>query len=202
MGKATRRKTRIVEPPESDDPLGELMKVYTTNIKVKAFIYIPFAILGAGMLFYALIQRTETIPNIVIGVSGGVLFFLNSVFMGCQLWNVGKQLELHRRGVRLSRFGMKKDMRWKQIVQIEVVRTAVGTEALGLIDTTTVSDDEHSPVKGDGLHVTIHDVDGRTIELGHSFMQIVDDPIKLIANLRKGAKLTKDMERYAGQGML
>jgi hypothetical protein len=101
------------------------------------------------------------------------------------VFNVGRRLELRRRGIRFVEAGVETELFWDEIVDIEVNRT--DDTDMGLVSVETRSSNAvapSGPLTKTEWQVTIHAADGRSIQLNRMFMRMVPDPKELISNLR------------------
>ena len=101
------------------------------------------------------------------------------------VFNVGRRLELRRRGLRFVEAGVETELLWSDIVAVDVNRT--DDTYLGVASVERRSSDAVSPsgpLTKTEWHVTIHTRDGRSVRLSRMFMRMVPDPKKLVSHLR------------------
>jgi hypothetical protein len=164
------------------DPLGELVKKYHVTLASVLVVSGAVAVVGLGVLAYALIRDPWSpgfaLVGIVVLLCAGVLLVMN-------VFNVGRRLELRKRGLRFVEAGVETELFWDEIVDVEVNRT--DDTNLGL---ATVQKRSSDAVRPSGLltktewQVTIHTRDGRSVRLSRMFLRMVPDPKELISNLR------------------
>jgi hypothetical protein len=110
--------------------------------------------------------------------------------LGMNIFNLGRRLELRKRGVRFVESGIVTDFFWDEIANVEVNRT--DDTYLGVATVRRHSGDASSlsgPLTKTEWDVTIRGRDGRTIRLRPMFLRTVPDPRKLISQLRLRAGL-------------
>ncbi len=199
MPRTHHKTATAAQSDDTGDPLGPVLKTYRPQLGSAVFAIAITVALGGGLLGYAISIGKATLVSLLVGGFGLVLCLVGGYLLFVNLANLGRRLDLHKRGIRFSQFGFRKQMRWKEIVNIDVERREV--EAFGIMRSVTTSDDEYSPeaaTSNTSWEIAIESARGQTIVLGEIFMRIVPDPPQLIANLRKGAKLTKEMQQHAG----
>jgi len=164
------------------DPLGEVIKKHEVTWAAVLVVSGSVAMLGLGSVVYGLLGKIWSLGFLLVGgavILGAVALAVMNVF------NVGRRLELRRRGIRYADAGVETEMLWNEIVDVEVNRT--DDTDMGLVSVETRSSDGISPsgplTKTEWV-VTIHAADGRSIQLGRMFMRMVPDPKELISNLR------------------
>ena len=186
MAKKSRKKG-VTDEDGASDPLGKLLAQYHVSLlgvlivaSVAAFVGLVVIVVGLVAQFY---------PIVLLLVGTGILL-LAVVFLGMNAFNVGRRLELRKRGVRYTQAGVVTELFWDEIVAVEVNRT--DDTYLGVASVTTRSSDAASPtgpLTSTEWDVTIHSNDGRKIRLPPAFLRTVPDPKKLISQLRLRAGL-------------
>lgn len=180
-----RKKAHAVEADQ--DLLGKLVARYGVNLAETFVGYGIIALIGGGMVWYALSRDPNSIGWLLVGST--VILAAVAMF-GLILINLGRKLELRKRGLRWTEFGMVTEFAWDDIADVEVDRR--DETNLGLASVHKRSSDA---VSSSGLltktewDVTIHAHDGRTIHLRPLFLRTVQDPKKLISQIRMGAGL-------------
>lgn len=164
------------------DPLGELITRYEVTLASVLIVSGTVGALGLGVLAFALVRQPRSPILLAIGaavlVCAGVLLVMNVV-------NVGRRLELRKRGLRLVEAGVATEVFWDEIVEIEVNRT--DSTSAGPVSIETRSSDAvtpSGPLTNTRWRVTIHACDGRSIGLGPGLLRMVPDPKELISRLR------------------
>jgi hypothetical protein len=164
------------------DPLGKLYEQHKVNFAGVVAVCAVLAIFGIVALIYGLFRQPMSLLGIVSGL--GVLL-CSIAIVGVNAFNVGRHLELRKRGIRFTQSGIVTELLWKEIVDIEVKRT--DDASLGVVNIRKRSSNASAPT---GLlsktewDVTIHADDGRTIRLPPMFLRTVRDPKKLISQMR------------------
>ncbi len=164
------------------DPLGELIKKYHVTLASVLVVSGAVGVVGLGVLAYALIRDPWSPAFALVGAAvllcAGALLVMN-------VFNVGRRLELRKRGLRFVEAGVETELFWGEIADVEVNRT--DATSLGVATVEKRSSDAVSPsgllTKTEWL-VTIHTRDGRSVRLSRMFLRMVPDPKELISNLR------------------
>jgi hypothetical protein len=171
----------------ADDPLGQLLQQFLVSLTGVLSITGVIALVGIGIIVYALTLQPISLIFLLVGTAG----LLSSVaLLAMNAFNVGRRLELPKRGVRFVESGIITELLWDEIANVEVNRT--DDTDLGVATIRRRSADASGP---SGLltrtewHVTIHCQDGQTIHLRPMFFRTVRDPKKLISQLRLRAGL-------------
>jgi len=176
-----------VAPRAPADPLGKLIKQYRVSL---AGVLIVSGVLGAaggGCLVYALSRNPYSATFLAIGAA---LLLLGVVVLVMNIFNVGRRLEVRKRGIRFTEAGIETALLWDEIVDVEVNRT--DTTSLGVASVRKRSSDTASPsglLTNTEWDVTIHGRDGQMIHLSPIFLRTVPDAKKLIAQIRMRAGL-------------
>jgi hypothetical protein len=165
-----------------DDALGKMIQVYSVNLAGVLIGSGTLALIGFGLLGYALTRQPLSIMFLLAGV---FVLILAAMLLGLNAFNLGRRLELRKRGVRFVESGIVTELFWDEIVDIEVKRSDATN--MGLVTVHKRSSDAVSPsgpLSKTEWHVTLHSNDGRSIRLSPIFMRIIPDPKKLISQLR------------------
>ncbi len=178
------------------DSLGKLLKIYRPNLW--GCIFVTGLGLLVGLMGFAFAVFLSGNP-IVIGIA--VLAAI-AVLIGTLLYsiiNYRQCLELRKGGVRFRKGNQIVEMDWNLIIDIQVGRSNL--VGYGPIKGLTRSEDPESEENGSYTHsfweVTLVDEMGQSIYLNQMFLGCVNEPRKLIGNLRKGSGLqTREMRRY------
>jgi hypothetical protein len=166
----------------ADEPLGKLLQQYQVTLAGVLVIAGALALVGAGALTYALIREPTSLVFLLVGAAALLLAF---VLLGMNAFNIGRRLELRKRGVRFVEHGAVTELFWDEIAAVEVNRT--DDTNLGIATVRRRSADASRP---SGLltrtewDVTIRGNDGRTIHLRPMFLRTVSDPKRLISQLK------------------
>jgi hypothetical protein len=191
-------KSRPAEDSDSDefdeeaaralaDPLGKLVKQYRVSLGGVLIVSGMLGAVGVGCLGYALTRNPYSVTFLAIGAA---LLLLGVVVLVMNIFNVGRSLDVRKRGIRFTEAGVETALLWDEIVDVEVNRT--DDTYLGVASVRRRSSDTSSP---SGLltktewDVTIRGRDGQTIQLSPIFLRTVPDPKKLIAQIRMRAGL-------------
>ncbi|MCA8997668.1 MAG: hypothetical protein KDA80_11800 [Planctomycetaceae bacterium] len=164
------------------DPLGKLLKEYQVTLGALIVVCGPIFAIGGGCIGYALTRDPMSLGFLIFG---GVAVLCSAVLLFLNIFNIGRGLELRKRGIRFQEAGEVTELGWGDIVDIEVRRR--DETNYGVATTVKHSDDGVSP---SGLltktewHITIHGADGETIQLTPTFLRMVDKPQELVSLLR------------------
>jgi len=171
------------DPLEStDDALGKMIQVHCVNLAGVLIGSGMLVLIGLGVLGYALTRQPLSIMFLLSGVFA---LILAAMLLGINAFNLGRRLELRKRGVRFVEFGVVTEFFWDEIVDVEVKRADATN--MGLVLVHNGSSDAVSPsgpLTKTEWRITIHSDDGRSIRLSPTFMRIIPDPKKLISQLR------------------
>ena len=169
------------------DPLGKLQKEYRVRLAGVLIVSGVLGAIGAGCLIYALTRNPYSVTFLIIG---GIALLLGVVVLVMNIFNVGRSLEVRKRGIRFTEAGIETALLWGEIVDVEVNRT--DTTSLGVASVRKRSSDATSPsglLTNTEWDVTIHGRDGQMIHLSPIFLRTVPDAKKLIAQIRMRAGL-------------
>jgi hypothetical protein len=186
--KRPEKKRRKTDEAESDDdPLGKLVKEYGVNLAESLVGGGVIGLVGGGLMAYGLSRDPYSLGWTL---AGGVVVLAAVVMLGLSLLNVGRKLELRKRGIRWTEFGMVTEFAWDDISDVEIDRrdeTYLGVASVQKRSSDAVS--SSGPLTKTEWDVTIHAHDGRTIHLRPLFLRTVPDPKKLLSQIRLGAGL-------------
>jgi hypothetical protein len=172
---------------EPKDPLGKLIQKHEVSLLGVLLLAGVVFLIGLGILAFALLRDPISLIALLIGT--GVLLF-SVVILGLNVFNVGRRLELRKRGVRFVQFGVATELFWDEIVDVEIDRT--DSTYVGVATVRRRSADASSPsglLTNSEFEVTIRGRNGATIRLPKNFLRTVGDPKKLISQLRLRAGL-------------
>jgi hypothetical protein len=170
-----------------DDPLGKLLQQYQVNPAGVLVISGALAVAGLGIVTYALIRQPYSLVFLLVGAA---VLLLSVTLLAINVFNVGRRLELRKRGVRFVESGHVTELFWDEIADVEVNRT--DDTYLGVATVRKRSADASSPsgpLTRTEWNVTIRGHDGQTIHLPPGFLRTVPDAKKLISHLRLRAGL-------------
>jgi hypothetical protein len=171
----------------ADDPLGKLIQQHQVSLAGVLSITGVVALIGVGMIVYSLTRQPYSLIFLLIGAAA---LLLSVVLLGMNAFNIGRRLELRKRGLRFVESGITTDLFWDEIADVEVNRT--DDTHLGVATIRRRSADAARPsglLTSTEWDVTIHAQDGRTIRLRPMFLRTIRDPKKLISQLRMRAGL-------------
>ena len=171
----------------SSDSLGKLIQQYHVSLAGVLVVSGILLALGLGIVAYAVTQRPYSLIFLIVGT---VVALLSVVLLGMNAFNIGRRLELRKRGVRFVESGRSLEILWEDIEDVEVSRT--DETYLGVVSVRRQSGDASrasGPLTKTEWDVTIRSQDGRTIRLRPMFLRMVPDPKKLISQLRLRAGL-------------
>lgn len=181
---------RMSDAPEkshrkSRDPLGKLQQHYEVTLAVVLGFCGGVAVIGAGALIWGLTQA-----SLGWQIFGGVVLLIACVLVGINIPNLGRRLEVRRRGVRFIERGESTEFHWDDIAEVELDRT--DSTYLGVATVRERSSDERKPsglLSNTELDVTIRSHDGRSIRLRPTFLRLVPKPRELITEIKVRAGL-------------
>ena len=180
---AQKRRKRETDAPASDkDPLGKLIKHYEATMARLVGEAIMIALFGIGVLAFTIAMGALHKGLLLAGVAILIAAVLR-LFVGRS--NVGRRLELRKRGLRFIELGVPLEVRWDEIVDVDVART--DSTDYGLVGVHKTSADgitPSGPLTSTEFGLTIRTHDDRRIHLPPEFMKVVDKPTELISNLR------------------
>lgn len=165
-----------------DDPLGKVIQQYQINLGGLLLGLGILAMIGLGLMIYGTIRTSYRLPFLL---GGGLILLATVVVLVTSLMNLGRRLELRKRGVRYIEYGNSTEFLWDEITDVEVNR--IDETYLGVASVRRHSQDGYSPsgpLTKTELRVTLHSQDGRTINLRPIFLKTVSDTKKLISQLR------------------
>jgi hypothetical protein len=167
------------------DRLGTLMSRYQVTLAGVLIFSGVVALVGLGLVGFALTRERTSIVFLLIGT---VVLLLAFALVGVNVFNVGRRLEVRKRGIRFVEAGIETEMYWQDIADIRVNRT--DDTDLGVV--TVRKRGSHyaapsGPLTRTEWEVTIRAHDGRTIYLRPTFLRIVPDVRKLVSQLRMRA---------------
>jgi hypothetical protein len=171
----------------SRDPLGKLIQQYHVSLAGVLVVSGVVLAVGLGIVVYAVTRQPYSLIFLIVGT---VVALLSVVLLGMNAFNIGRRLELRRRGVRFVESGRSVEILWEDIEDVEVSRT--DETYLGAVSVRRQSGDASrpsGPLTKSEWDVTIRSQDGRTIRLRPMFLRMVSDPKKLISQLRLRAGL-------------
>jgi hypothetical protein len=181
-GQAGRQVSRESAPRGTRDPLGRILKEYKVTWAGVLVVCGGIALLGGGVLAFALTREVVSIA--LTSVGGAICFSAVALFL-MNLGNVGRCLELRKRGVRFTERGLAVEMLWSDVVDVDVNRT--DQTNLGVAAVLKQSSDYAAPTGPLGkteFEIRINAADGRSIRLSPMFMRMVSDPRELISFLK------------------
>ena len=164
------------------DPLGEVIEQHHVTWASVLLVSGSVGVVGLGVLAFALTREARSPGFLLVG---GALLLCAGVLLVMNVFNVGRRLELRRRGLRFVEGGVETELLWSEIVEVEVSRTDetnVGPVGIHRRSSDPVS--PSGPLTSTEWQVTIHTSDGRSVRLSRMFLRMVPDPKKLISHLR------------------
>jgi hypothetical protein len=171
----------------SRDSLGKLIQQYHVSLAGVLVVSGILLALGLGIVAYAVTRQPFSLIFLIVGT---VVALLSVVLLGMNAFNIGRRLELRKRGVRFVESGRSVEILWEDIVDVEVSRT--DETHLGVVSVRRQSGDASrpsGPLTKSEWDVTILSQDGQSIRLRPMFFRMVPDPKKLISQLRLRAGL-------------
>lgn len=165
-----------------DDSLGELIDCYRVNVAVIALGCAVAALIGFGLVGYGLTR--EPISRGFV-IAGGAVVLLAFVLLATSGFNIGRSLELRKQGIRYRELGHEVEIRWDDVVDVQVER--IDRTNMGVVTKHTRSSDEVSPsgpLTNTEWQITIIGHDRQRICLRPTFLKLVPDVRKLISRLR------------------
>lgn len=170
-----------------DDPLGRLIQQHQVSLAGVLIVSGIMGSIGIAALCFALTREPYSLVFLLVG-TGALLLAMTVLVMN--IFNVGRRLELRKKGVRFSELGIVREFFWDDIAQVEVNRTDDTYVGIGTMRTRSGNASRPSgPLTKTEWHVVLHAHDGRTIHLRPMFMRTVRDPKKLVSQLRMRAGL-------------
>lgn len=181
------QKKRRRSADAADEPLGKLIHEYGVNL-ASALVACGFlTLMGLAAIGYALMQRPL---SLIILLIGAVVVLAAFVVLVTNIINVGRRLELRKRGVRFVESGVTTEIYWSDVADIIVDRA--DRTNVGIATVHTRSDDAVSPsglLTNTDWTLTIQGHDGNVIRLRPVFLKTVRNVQNLISQLRLGAGL-------------
>lgn len=182
MGEPSRKKPQAANRGTDADRLGSVIEQHGITLAALLFVVLLIAGVGGGVLWYGLSREPRSVLWTFLGGAGVVLAV---VFAILNVANLGRRLELRKRGIRYVEASTTTEFLWPDIVEIGVERLdATHVGPVGRISTSSDSITPTGPLTKTEWDVTIHAADGRTIHLRPSFFRVVGDPQKLISHLK------------------
>jgi hypothetical protein len=175
------------ELAEAADPLGKLLSKYEVSLAGLLVVCGVFALVGGVLTAIGLARRPVSLTFLIIG---GAVLLIAVALLVMNVFNVGRRLELRKRGLRFVESGVETELFWDEIADVAVNRT--DDTYLGIASIERRSSDAVSPsgpLTKTEWDVTIHGPRGRSIRLSPIFLRTVPDPKKLIARIRMCARL-------------
>jgi hypothetical protein len=172
---------------EAKDPLGKLVARYPPSIAGVLLVAGVVALVGLGLIGLALLRESTSLVLLAVG---GFILLVALLFAGANLLNVGRRLELRKRGVRFIESGEETEIAWEDVADIAVHRT--DDTYLGVVSVTKTSSNHlasSGPLTQTAWDVTIHAHDGSKIHLRPAFLKVVPDIKKLITEMRLASGL-------------
>jgi hypothetical protein len=164
------------------DPLGRLIAQYPPRFAGVLLVSGVVAIIGAGLVGFSLLRESTSIILLAIG---GFILLVAIVFVGMNLINLGRRLELRKRGLRFTEGGEETDILWQDVADVTVRRT--DNTNLGAVRVWQTSANylaPSGPLTRTSWDITIQSHDGAEIHLGPTFLKIVPNVPKLISQMR------------------
>lgn len=167
------------------DPLGKLIEQHYVTLAGVILVCGLLAAIGAAALWWGWAQQPRSVVALSAMGVGGLVLLMALVLLFTNIFNVGRRLELRKRGIRYTERGQTTEFFWKEIAAVETDR--LDSTFVGVATKYTRSDNAvapSGPLTRSEFTVTIVADDGRTIRLPPSFLQCAGDPKRLISNLR------------------
>jgi hypothetical protein len=173
------------DPAADADPLGKLLEQHRVTLAGVMVVCGLLGAIGGAALWWGWAQQPRT--PIALGAMGvgGLVLLTALVLLFTNIFNVGRSLELRKRGIRYTERGQTTEFLWKEIAVVETDR--LDSTFAGVATKYTRSDNAvapSGPLTRSEFTVTIVGDDGRTIRLLPSFLRCVGDPKKLISKLK------------------
>src|SRR5262245_22635668 len=169
------------------DALGELISRYAVSLGGVLIVSAVGALVGAGLAIFALTRERISILFLLIGAG---LILVAGALLVTSLFNVGRRLELRKKGIRFVDPYYDVEFFWEDIADIKVNRadeTDYGVATVQKRGSHYMA--PSGPLTRTDWDVTIQSHDGRSIHLTPTFLKIVADPRKLISQIRLRAGL-------------
>jgi hypothetical protein len=174
-------------PTADADPLGKLIREY--GVSLAGIVVVSGGLTLVGLALTAFAYTLFRPPGSYIGLVGGVaLLLMAACVLVVNVFNVGRRLEVRKRGLRYTEAGVDTTLRWEEIVDVTVRRH--DETDLGIVTRERESSDYVSPsgpLTKTEWEVEIVGGDGSTIHLPANFLRAVGDPKKLIRQIKMRA---------------
>jgi hypothetical protein len=171
-------------PAPDADPLGKLIHEYGASLPGALVASGGLALVG--LVLTALAYTLFRPPGSYIGLgAGAVLLLLALCVLVVNVFNVGRRLEVRKRGLRYTEVGVETVIRWEEIVDVSVRRH--DETDMGIVTRERESSDYVSPsgpLTKTEWEVEIVGDNGETIHLPPTFLRTVGDPKKLIQQIK------------------
>ena len=169
----------------ADDPLGKLLSDYHVSLAGVLVVSGVIAPLGLGGLGYG---RTRKPVSLIAAGLGGRALVMAVALLVMNVFNVGRRLEVRKRGLRYTEAGVETEFRWDEVAAVDVDRT--DSTNSGVASARRRSSDAvgpSGPLTSTDWDVTIRGTDGRSVHLPPVFWKMVGDPKGVIAQIRMRA---------------
>ena len=166
----------------SRDRLGKLIEQHRVTLLGVLFVNGVLGMVGLGLCGYGFVRDPRSLSLLVIG---GFFILMALILLGINVVNIGRSLEIRKKGIRYSERGAVTELLWSEIVDVSVDR--LDDTNMGIASVKRRSNDASSP---SGLltktewEVIITADDGRQVRLTPIFMRVVSDPKGLISKLK------------------
>jgi len=186
MAKKRKRRDADRDSPDGGaseyDPLGDLISRHQISLVGVLIVSTLAALVGLGLLTLGLLRDPISLLFVLIG--GGVMLLAGALLV-TSLFNIGRRLELRKKGIRFTDRFYDVEMFWEEIAGIHVNRTDETDYGMASVRKRgghymTPS----GPLTQTEWDVTIESHDGRAIHLTSPFLNAVSDPRKLISQIR------------------
>lgn len=164
------------------DPLGKLLEKHEVTLAGVLVASGVVGLAGGTLLVYGATGRQYALAALVVG---SFIVLMALVLFGMNIFNIGRRLELRKRGVRWTQAGSTTELHWDEIADVGIKR--IDDTYVGIANVRTRSSDAvrpSGPLTKTEFDVTIHGQNGRRIHLSRMFLRSVSDPKRLISNLR------------------
>jgi hypothetical protein len=182
-----KKRSKVSREPHDVDPLGKTINCYAVSLAGALIVSGIGGVVGLGLTGYGLAQDPMSVLFLAIGALFAVLALL---WLGVNLLNLGRRLEVRKNGIRFVEAGDQTELLWEDIADIQVNRT--DNTYMGVVSVQTKSSNyvpPSGPLTKTDWDVTIRARDGRTIRLRPTFLKLVPDVRKLITHMRMRAGL-------------
>lgn len=170
---------------KESDSLGRLLEHHEVTLGGLIVVCGITAAIGSAGLIWGLVQERTGRVWLTAVIIGAFVILLAGILFCINIMNLGRRLELRKKGLRWQERGNTVEFFWKEIAHIEVDRLdatniGVGTKYTRGRDAAAVS----GPLTKTEFTVTVTTSDGRSLTLSPIFLRTVSDPKKLITNLK------------------